>query len=129
MSVTVVDNPTESRFEAWVDGALAGVSEYELTSDTIIFLHTNVDEQYEGQGVGSEIARSALDDARARGLYVRPLCPFIRDWLKRHSRIRRPHSRASIGLCRFGWPSTDSGDSAMPVMRPSWQPRQRLTHD
>lgn len=84
MSVTVVDNPTESRFEAWVDGALAGVSEYELTSDTIVFLHTNVDEQYEGQGVGSEIARSALDDARSRGLYVRPLCPFIRDWLKRH---------------------------------------------
>ena len=67
-----------------VDGALAGVSEYELTSDTIVFLHTNVDDQYEGQGVGSEIARSALDDARSRGLYVRPLCPFIRDWLKRH---------------------------------------------
>jgi uncharacterized protein len=84
MSVTVVDDPTESRFEARVDGVLVGVSVYELTSDTIVFLHTNVDERYEGQGVGSEIARSALDDARARGLYVRPLCPFIRDWMKRH---------------------------------------------
>ena len=84
VSVTVVDNPTESRVEARVDGTLAGVSEYELTSDTIIFLHTQVAEQYEGQGVGSEIARYALDDARARGLYVRPLCPFIRSWLKRH---------------------------------------------
>jgi predicted GNAT family acetyltransferase len=85
VSVTVVDNPTDSRFEARVDGTLAGVSEYELTSDTIIFLHTQVAEKYEGQGVGSEIARYALDDARARGLYVRPLCPFIRGWLKRHS--------------------------------------------
>ena len=54
MSVTVVDNPTDSRFEARVDGTLAGVSEYELTSDTIIFLHTQVAEKYEGQGAGSE---------------------------------------------------------------------------
>lgn len=84
MSVTVVDNPTESRIEARVEGTFAGMSEYELTSDTIIFLHTQVAERYEGQGVGSEIARYALDDARARGLYVLPLCPFIRQWLKRH---------------------------------------------
>jgi len=85
VSVTVVDSPTDSRFEALVDVTLAGVSEYELTSDTIIFLHTQVAEKYEGQGVGSETARYALDDARARGLYVRPLCPFIRGWMKQHS--------------------------------------------
>ena len=84
MSVAVTDNLMESRYEARVDRALAGISEYELTSDTIIFLHTQVAERYEGQGVGSEIARYALDDARARGLYVRPLCPFIRGWLTRH---------------------------------------------
>jgi len=85
VSVTVVDNPTDSRFEARVDGELAGVCSYELTSDILILLHTQVAERYEGQGVGSDIAQFALDDARARGLYVRPLCPFIRSWLKRHS--------------------------------------------
>jgi len=84
MSVTVSDNPMASRYEAHVDGVLAGVSEYELTSDTIIFLHTVVAEEYEGQGVGTAIARYALDDARARDLHVRPLCPFIRSWMQRH---------------------------------------------
>ena len=84
MSVTVVDNLAEARYEGRVDGVLAGVSEYELLSDTIVFLHTHVDDQYEGQGIGSDIARYALDDARARGIYVRPLCPFIRRWMKRH---------------------------------------------
>ncbi len=84
MSVTVADNLMESRYEARVDNALAGVSEYELTVDTIIFLHTVVAEKYEGQGVGTAIARYALDDARARGLYVRALCPFIRGWMARH---------------------------------------------
>jgi uncharacterized protein len=85
VSVTVVDNPMDSRFEARVDGALGGVCSYELTSDTLILLHTQVAARYEGQGVGSDIAQFALDDARARGLYVRPLCPFVRSWLKRHS--------------------------------------------
>jgi len=84
MSVTVSDNPMASRYEARVDGVLAGVSEYELTSDTIIFLHTVVAEEHEGQGVGTAIARYALDDARARDLRVRPLCPFIRGWMGRH---------------------------------------------
>jgi uncharacterized protein len=84
MSVTVADNPMDSRYEARVDGALAGVCEYELTVDTIVFLHTVVAERYEGQGVGTALARYVLDDARARGLYVRPLCPFIRGWMARH---------------------------------------------
>jgi predicted GNAT family acetyltransferase len=84
MSVVVADNPMGSRYEARVDGALAGVSEYELLTDTIVFLHTVVAEEYEGQGVGSAIARYALDDARDRGLHVRPLCPFIRSWMGRH---------------------------------------------
>jgi uncharacterized protein len=85
MSVTVDDNPMENRYEARIDGALVGVSQYELTADTIVFLHTVVAQEYEGQGVGSAIARYALDDARARGLSVRPLCPYIRGWLQRHA--------------------------------------------
>jgi predicted GNAT family acetyltransferase len=84
MSVTVSDNPMGSRYEARIDGVLAGISEYELTPDTIIFLHTVVAEEYEGQGVGTAIARYALDDARARDFHVRPLCPFIRAWMQRH---------------------------------------------
>lgn len=84
MSVVVADNPMEDRYEARVDGALVGVSQYELPADIIVFLHTVVAEEYEGQGVASAIAQYALDDARARGLGVRPLCPYIRGWIERH---------------------------------------------
>ena len=51
MSVTVADNPMENRYEARVDGELVGISQYEPTSDAIVFLHTVVGEEYEGQGV------------------------------------------------------------------------------
>jgi uncharacterized protein len=30
------------------------------------------------------LARFALDDARSRGLQVRPVCTFVRSWLERH---------------------------------------------
>jgi predicted GNAT family acetyltransferase len=79
------DNPEESRYEGWVDGKLAGFAAYRLEPGRIVFTHTEVDDAYEGQGVGSTIARFALDDVRARGdLRVVPRCPFIRGWIEKH---------------------------------------------
>jgi len=80
----VSDHPEVERYEISVDGRRAGLAAYELTGDVIAFTHTEIDDAYEGQGLGSQLARYALDDVRARGLKVRPLCPFIRGWIKRH---------------------------------------------
>ena len=83
------DNPVESRYEGWMDGELAGFAAYQLDGDRIIFTHTEVDDAYEGQGVGSAIARFALDDVRTRpGLRVVPRCPFIASWMDRHPEYR-----------------------------------------
>ena len=83
--VTVRDNSGESRFEAYVDGQLAGFSAYELSDGVITFTHTEVDDAFEGQGVGSSLVRQELDLVRADGeLRVRPLCPFVRAWIDRH---------------------------------------------
>jgi predicted GNAT family acetyltransferase len=82
--VTMADNLAEARYEVWDGEKLAAFTEYELTSDTIIFIHTEVEPEYEGHGVGGSLARFALDDARRRGLRVRPLCPFVKAWIERH---------------------------------------------
>lgn len=83
--VTVRDNPDESRFEASVDGELAGFSAYEVSDGVITFTHTEVDDAYEGRGVGSLLVRGALDAVRADGSRrVRPYCPFVRAWIKKH---------------------------------------------
>ena len=63
---------------------MAGAAFYELDDDVITFTHTEVDPEFEGQGVGSALARYALDQAREAGLRVRPLCPFIARWIRRH---------------------------------------------
>ena len=78
-------NPDAHRYEAHVDDELAGFAEYQLTDQLVVFTHTEVDERFEGQGVGSAIARFALDDVRADGSrQVLPLCVFIKGWIGRH---------------------------------------------
>jgi predicted GNAT family acetyltransferase len=84
MSVTIRDNADEHRYEAWVDDALAGFSEYRLREGRITFTHTEVDDAYEGQGIGSQLASSVLDAARDAGLAVYPACPFIAEYVRRH---------------------------------------------
>lgn len=80
----VHDEPERSRFTARVEGRLAGVAAYELVDGVITFTHTVVGDDFEGQGVGSALARTALDAARERGLAVVPRCPFIAGWIEHH---------------------------------------------
>ena len=80
----VTDNPEQSRYEIILDGSVAGFAEYKLHDDHITFTHTEVDDAYEGQGAGSQLARAALDDSRARNRRVVARCPFIAQWIERH---------------------------------------------
>lgn len=78
-------NESENRYEVYVDGELAGFSAYELDDKRIVFTHTEVDDRFEGHGVGSKLARAALDDVRAEGTRrVVPRCPFIKSWIEKH---------------------------------------------
>jgi predicted GNAT family acetyltransferase len=82
--VMVREVPRRRRYEALVDGEVAGFVVYHDVPDARMFLHTEVSGPFEGRGVGSALARGALDDARARGLAVRPSCPFVAEWIRRH---------------------------------------------
>ncbi|MDP9483527.1 MAG: N-acetyltransferase [Chloroflexota bacterium] len=94
MAIEIVDRPDQSRYEISVDGALAGIATYQLGDGEITFIHTEIDRAFGGQGLGSRLAAHVLDDARARSLGVRPLCPFIRRYIRSHpgyqDLVRRP---------------------------------------
>jgi predicted GNAT family acetyltransferase len=82
--VEVVDEPARRRYEARIGDRVAGFTEYRAVRGRLILLHTEVDPQFEGRGVGSRLASGALDDIRARGLKVTVKCPFVAAFLKRH---------------------------------------------
>lgn len=83
--VVTSHNPQQSRYEAHIDGELAGFAEYQLTDELVVFTHTEVGDQFGGKGVGSALARFGLDDVRAAAeRKVMPLCPFIKGWIGKH---------------------------------------------
>ena len=82
--MTVADRPAELRYEIEVDGEVAGFLLYRREPGVLELVHTDVDPKWEGKGVGAALVQGALDDVRARGLKVRPFCPFVRAYLRRH---------------------------------------------
>jgi predicted GNAT family acetyltransferase len=82
--MTVTDRPSELRYEIEVDGEVAGFLLYRVEPGVLELVHTDVDPKWEGQGVGGALVKGALDDIRARDLKIRPFCPFVRAYLRRH---------------------------------------------
>jgi predicted GNAT family acetyltransferase len=82
--VIVSDRPNELRYEIEVDGEVAGFINYRREPGVIELVHTDVDPRSEGKGVGAALVQGALDDVRARGLKVRPFCPFVAAYIRRY---------------------------------------------
>jgi hypothetical protein len=74
--------PERSRYELRLGHDLVGFADYRPREGGIAITHTEVDEEHEGQGFGTRLARAALDDARERGLEVDPLCPFVAHFMR-----------------------------------------------
>jgi uncharacterized protein len=92
-NITVVDHPERSRFEARAtDGTVVGFIDYrparyageDATAGDLELVHTEVDRGDQGQGVGTHLVRGALDQVRASGRGVMPLCAFVSAFLREH---------------------------------------------
>jgi uncharacterized protein len=85
LQVKIVDNPEHHRVEARTpDGSLAGFSQYYVRDGKYVFFHTEVLEEYNGQGIGSQIAAGVIEFVRGRGMPISPQCPFIRAYMNKH---------------------------------------------
>ena len=82
--ISVTDKPDRDRYEISLDSQLAGFVTYRLDGDTITLVHTEIDDAFEGHGLGGKLAAGALDDIRARGLHLVPKCPFIAKFVREH---------------------------------------------
>jgi uncharacterized protein len=83
MTTEVRNNTALNRFELEVDGHLA-VSYYRPSPGVITFTHTEVPPALGGRGVGSTLARGALELIRAQGLKVVAQCSFIAAYMGKH---------------------------------------------
>jgi predicted GNAT family acetyltransferase len=84
VSFSVVDNPQAERYELTAEGQPIGFVTYRMEAGVIALLHAEVNPSHERQGWGSRLVAGTLDDARERGLKVRPVCPFVVAYIARH---------------------------------------------
>lgn len=74
-----------NRFELLVDGRGAGELDYQIRDNTIVLTHTEIDPSRQGEGLGGELVRGALNLIRAETDYrVVPMCTFVGPWIENH---------------------------------------------
>ncbi|WP_348789814.1 GNAT family N-acetyltransferase [Leifsonia sp. NPDC080035] len=85
MTLTVENQPDQSRYALLGDGEVVGVAEYDLRDDAIVFTHTEIDEEKRERGMASQLVQAALDDVRDNtDRRVVASCPYVRRWLEDH---------------------------------------------
>ncbi|WP_326982477.1 GNAT family N-acetyltransferase [Chryseobacterium sp. MYb264] len=76
-------------FEAFIEGNRAGLMTYTWAGEErFIIDHTEVEEAYNGQGVGKEMLVAAVDFARKNGKTIIPLCPFAKATFQKHEELQ-----------------------------------------
>ena len=84
---TIIENEEMKRYETTVDGHLAKL-DYMGSRTSRALVHTEVPDELEGQGIGSALAKFALEDAREKGHKVIVTCPFVIAYIRRHPEYR-----------------------------------------
>lgn len=79
MDVKQHNTPTKGKFYIEADGIEAAMMHYVWAGDDkFIIDHTEVNEQFEGRGLGKQLVKAAVLYARANGIKIVPLCPFAK---------------------------------------------------
>jgi predicted GNAT family acetyltransferase len=83
LPLAVRDNTERHRIELDAEGHVA-FANYKRDGAVLTILHTEVPKELNGKGIGSALVRGLLDQARAQGLTVVPLCPFVAAYMDKH---------------------------------------------
>jgi uncharacterized protein len=91
MDVTFKTNKLSNRYEIFADGVLAGFEDYTLGESEISLEHTEILPAFVKVGLAPQLVTHALEDARAKGLSVLPLCSYVAKYIR-----QRPHEYVDL---------------------------------
>lgn len=76
---------TKGRYFVSLAGAEAEMTYTRAGQQLIIIDHTSVPDALRGRGLGETLVHHAVQEARAAGTMITPLCPFAKSQFDRHS--------------------------------------------
>lgn len=80
----ITHRPADRRFVLTEDGADLAHLEYVVRDGVWFITHTFTEPAARGRGLAAKVTRAALDAARAQQVAVRPVCPFVVDYVATH---------------------------------------------
>lgn len=78
------EGSSKGRYVTRLNGAEAELTYSRAGESLIIIDHTEVPDAMRGRSVGQALVRRAVEDARAEGRLIMPLCPFAKAQIERH---------------------------------------------
>lgn len=87
-TVAVARNDAEGRYEITVNGELAGFTLFTDRGEQRIFPHTELDAKFSGRGLSGILVHDALEDTRAAGKRVVPVCPLVAKYISKHPEVQ-----------------------------------------
>ena len=79
----ITNNVERHQFERR-DGEYLSRLKYRIEGNVVDLLHTEVPPELKGRGIANQLAQTALAWAAENDMLVRPTCPFVQAYLKRH---------------------------------------------
>lgn len=85
---TLVDNKEKKQYEFHIGEYMPKIEYIKSETGEIYLTHTEVPVALEGQGIGSQLIKKALEDIKSQGLRLVPLCPFVAGYIQKHPEWR-----------------------------------------
>lgn len=93
----VRDNKQEHRFEmALGEGKMAFIQYAKPDEGVLDLMHTEVPEEFEGKGIGSELVKGTFEILQQENLKMLPTCRFVAVYLQRHPEYQSLAASASL---------------------------------
>ena len=79
----IIHNPSEKRFEIWIDSKLSKL-DYIEDGKNFVITHVGVQPELRGQGLAGKIVEVGLEYAKEKSLRVVPMCSYAAAYIRRH---------------------------------------------
>lgn len=84
MADEIVNNKSMRRYELPIANEAVAVTYYSLDDGRVVLLHTEVPNEFGGQGIGKRLAHAVFETLKAEGKRVIAKCPFMASYAARH---------------------------------------------
>ena len=82
--VTFALNESRHRYEITLGDDVVGFSRYRDEGIQRVFLHTEVNPEYQGHGLATQLIEFSLADVRSQGKRIVAICPMVAAYVKKH---------------------------------------------